>query len=285
MKGSIVAIVTPMKSDGSVDFDSLKKLFLFHEEARTDGIVLIGTTGEAGTLSISEREKIFKFASDNTSIPLMAGVGSSSTSDSLKFIDLALNCGINKCLAVTPYYNKPSQHGLIAHYKKLASSGALIYLYNVPGRTGVDLQPESVNKLLDENNIVGIKEAINTTERMKKLSKLLKKRKDFYLLSGDDPTFAKFGKYGAVGIISVAANVVPEVIKQISDSIQEKNFEKANSISEKYEKLFNVLLVNSPGPSKYLLAKIKRVENNLRLPLVRISEKLEKEIDEIYSNT
>ena len=285
MKGSIVAIVTPMKSDYSVDFHSLKKLFLFHEEAKTDGIVLIGTTGEAGTLSISEREGIYKFACDNTAIPLMAGVGSSSTSDSLKFIDLALNCGIEKCLAVTPYYNKPSQEGLIEHFKKLASSDALIYLYNVPGRTGVDLQPESVDELLGENNIVGIKEAINTHERMEKLSKLLKKRKDFYLLSGDDPSFVEFGKYGAVGIISVAANIVPEVIKQISDLIQEKNFEEAALISKKYEKLFNILLENSPGPSKYLLAKIKMLENNLRLPLVKISEKLGKEIDEIYSNT
>ena len=113
----------------------------------------------------------------------------------------------------------------------------------------------------------------------------LEKRKDFYLLSGDDPSFVEFGKYGAVGIISVAANIVPEVIKQISDLIQEKNFEEAALISKKYEKLFNILLENSPGPSKYLLAKIKMLENNLRLPLVRIPEKLEKEIDETYSNT
>ena len=105
------------------------------------------------------------------------------------------------------------------------------------------------------------------------------------MLSGDDPSFVEFGKYGAVGIISVAANIVPEVIKQISDLIQEKNFEEAALISKKYEKLFNILLENSPGPSKYLLAKIKMLENNLRLPLVKISEKLGKEIDEIYSNT
>ena len=169
MKGSLVAIVTPMHDDGAVDYESFKKLIQFHEEQGTDGIVLVGTTGESATLSSIERGKIFSFARNATSLPLMAGVGSSSTKDATSLIDIALKNGIDDCLAVTPYYNRPSQKGLFLHYKELAKTGAQIFLYNVPGRTGVDLLPSTVNQLMDIENIVGLKEAVATNERFDEL--------------------------------------------------------------------------------------------------------------------
>ena len=158
-----------MNQDGTIDFDSFIKLIKFHEDSQTDGIVLVGTTGESATLSKTEREEIFKFAKITTNIPLMAGIGSSSTSEACELADIALKNDIKECLAVTPYYNKPSQKGLSLHYEELSKTGANIILYNVPGRTGVDLLPSTVLKLTENENITGIKEAINTESRFKDL--------------------------------------------------------------------------------------------------------------------
>ena len=217
MKGSIAAIVTPMKSNGDVDFDSFKNLLLFHEESGTDGLVLVGTTGESATLKKEERNEIFSFCSNETTLPLMAGVGSSSTLESIELIELALNHNIKDCLAVTPYYNKPSQKGLELHFNALCETEAKITLYNVPGRTGVDLLPNTTSKLAENKNITGIKEAVNTSERFMELKKVKQNRTDFILLSGDDPTFVDFMKYEGDGIISVAANVIPKEMKYLSD--------------------------------------------------------------------
>ena len=148
MKGSIVAIVTPMLKNGDIDFASLENLLDFHADAGTDGIVLVGTTGESATLNKKERAEIFAFANSNTDIPLIAGVGSSSTTEAVELVECSLKNGIKKCLAVTPYYNKPSQKGLELHYIELSKIGAEIILYNVPGRTGVDLLPSTVEKLI-----------------------------------------------------------------------------------------------------------------------------------------
>ena len=188
MKGSIVAIVTPMLKNGDIDFASFKNLLSFHADAGTDGIVLVGTTGESATLNKKERAEIFSFANSNTNIPLMAGVGSSSTAEAIELVECSLKNGIKKCLAVTPYYNKPSQKGLELHYTELSQVGAEIILYNVPGRTGVDLLPTTIEKLIEIKTISGIKEAVNTEERFLALSKIKDKRQDFQLYSGDDPS-------------------------------------------------------------------------------------------------
>ena len=153
MKGSIVAIVTPMLKNGDIDFASFKNLLSFHANAGTDGIVLVGTTGESATLNKKERAEIFSFANSNTDIPLMAGVGSSSTAEAIELVECSLKNGIKKCLAVTPYYNKPSQKGLELHYIELSKVGAEIILYNVPGRTGVDLLPITIEKLIEIKTI------------------------------------------------------------------------------------------------------------------------------------
>jgi|TARA_B100001540_G_scaffold209727_1_gene184718 4-hydroxy-tetrahydrodipicolinate synthase len=284
LKGSIVAIVTPMNQDETIDFDSFIKLIKFHEDSRTDGIVLVGTTGESATLSKTEREEIFKFAKSATNIPLIAGIGSSSTSEACELADIALKNDIRDCLAVTPYYNKPSQKGLSLHYEELSKTGANVILYNVPGRTGVDLLPSTVLKLTENQNITGIKEAVNTESRFKDLLAVKAMRPDFLLLSGDDPTFVSFMKSGADGIISVAANVMPKQIKKLSDLCFSKKFEEAEAINKKYLNLYELLFTEaSPSPCKFLLEKMLLLENNLRLPLHPLSEEFKEEIYEAFN--
>ena len=283
MKGSIVAIVTPMNNKGAIDFDSFATLIKFHEDSNTDGIVLVGTTGESATLNKTEREEIFQFAKNTTNIPLMAGIGSSSTSEACELADIALKNNIKDCLAVTPYYNKPSQKGLSLHYEELSKTGANITLYNVPGRTGVDLMPKTVLDLIEIENITGIKEAVNNADRFKELLKVKAMRPDFMLLSGDDPTFVSFMKEGADGIISVAANVIPKQIKELTDLCFSEEFEEAERINTKYLNLYKLLFTEaSPSPCKFLLEKMSLLENNLRLPLHPLSEEFKEEIYEAF---
>ncbi len=283
MKGSIVAIVTPMNNKGAIDFDSFATLIKFHEDSNTDGIVLVGTTGESATLNKTEREEIFQFAKNTTNIPLMAGIGSSSTSVACELADIALKNNIKDCLAVTPYYNKPSQKGLSLHYEELSKTGANITLYNVPGRTGVDLMPKTVLDLIEIENITGIKEAVNNADRFKELLKVKAMRPDFMLLSGDDPTFVSFMKEGADGIISVAANVIPKQIKELTNLCFSEEFEEAERINTKYLNLYKLLFTEaSPSPCKFLLEKMSLLENNLRLPLHPLSEEFKEEIYEAF---
>jgi len=283
LKGSIVAIVTPMNQDGTIDFDSFIKLIKFHESSGTDGIVLVGTTGESATLSKTEREEIFKFAKNATNIPLMAGIGSSSTSEACELADLALRNDITECLAVTPYYNRPSQKGLFLHYEELCKTEANITLYNVPGRTGVDLLPSTVLQLIEKDNITGIKEAVNTKNRFKDLFDIKAIRPGFFLFSGDDPTFVSFMKSGADGVISVAANVIPEQIKKLSDLCFSKEFEKAETLNKKYLDLYELLFIEaSPTPCKFLLEKMLLLENNLRLPLHPLSQEFKEKVYEAF---
>tara|TARA_Y100001935_G_C17310864_1_gene516056 strand:- start:7928 stop:8788 length:861 start_codon:yes stop_codon:yes gene_type:complete len=283
LKGSIVAIVTPMNNKGAIDFDSFATLIKFHEDSNTDGIVLVGTTGESATLNKTEREEIFQFAKNTTNIPLMAGIGSSSTSVACELADIALKNNIKDCLAVTPYYNRPSQKGLSLHYEELSKTGANITLYNVPGRTGVDLMPKTVLDLIEIENITGIKEAVNNADRFKELLKVKAMRPDFMLLSGDDPTFVSFMKEGADGIISVAANVIPKQIKELTDLCFSEEFEEAERINTKYLNLYKLLFTEaSPSPCKFLLEKMSLLENNLRLPLHPLSEEFKEEIYEAF---
>ena len=285
MKGSIVAIVTPMLKNGNIDFVAFKKLLGFHADASTDGIVLVGTTGESATLNKSERAEIFAFANSETDIPLMAGVGSSATADAIELIECALENNIDECLAVTPYYNKPSQIGLELHYKELSKVGANITLYNVPGRTGVDLLPVTIENLLEIEKITGIKEAVDNKQRFLELEKLKDKRHDFKLYSGDDPSFVKFMKFKGDGVISVAANIMPKEIKELSDICLAGDFSKAEKIIKNYQEIFKLLFIEaSPSPCKYLLEKMSLLENNLRLPLHPLSVEYREKIYEVFKN-
>ena len=285
MKGSIVAIVTPMLKNGDIDFASFKNLLSFHADAGTDGIVLVGTTGESATLNKKERAEIFSFANSNTNIPLMAGVGSSSTAEAIELVECSLKNGIKKCLAVTPYYNKPSQKGLELHYTELSKVGAEIILYNVPGRTGVDLIPTTIEKLIEIKTIAGIKEAVNTEERFLALSNIKDKRQDFQLYSGDDPSYVKFMKFKGDGVISVAANVMPREIKELSNLCLAGNFIEAEKTIKNYQEIFKLLFIeSSPSPCKFILEKLSLLENNLRLPLHPLSEEYREKIYEAFKN-
>ena len=285
MKGSIVAIVTPMLKNGNIDFVAFEKLLGFHADASTDGIVLVGTTGESATLNKSERAEIFAFANSKTDIPLIAGVGSSATAHAIQLIECALENNIGECLAVTPYYNKPSQIGLELHYKELSKVGANITLYNVPGRTGVDLLPVTIENLLEIEKITGIKEAVDNKHRFLELEKLKDKRHDFKLYSGDDPSFVKFMKFKGDGVISVAANIMPKEIKELSDICLDGDFSKAEKIIKNYQEIFKLLFIEaSPSPCKYLLEKMSLLENNLRLPLHPLSVEYREKIYEVFKN-
>ena len=285
MKGSLVAIVSPMKASGEIDFNSFKKLLSFHENEKTNGIVLVGTTGESATLNKHERGEIFSFAKAESQLPLIAGVGSSATKDAIELIEIAQNNGIEDCLAVTPYYNKPSQKGLLLHFQELSKTSANIILYNVPGRTGVDLCPSTTKQLSEISNITGIKEAVDSTERFEALKKIKSSRNNFLLYSGDDPTFVEFMKYGGDGVISVAANVMPKRMRELSDLCFQGCFDEAEQINKNYLDFFKLLFTEaSPSPCKYLLEKMSLLENNLRLPLHPLSEEYREKIYETFKN-
>jgi 4-hydroxy-tetrahydrodipicolinate synthase len=274
-----------MKASGEIDFNSFKKLLSFHENEKTNGIVLVGTTGESATLNKHERGEIFSFAKAESQLPLIAGVGSSATKDAIELIEIAQNNGIEDCLAVTPYYNKPSQKGLLLHFQELSKTSANIILYNVPGRTGVDLCPSTTKQLSEISNITGIKEAVDSTERFEALKKIKSSRNDFLLYSGDDPTFVEFMKYGGDGVISVAANVMPKQMRELSDLCFQGCFDEAEQINKNYLDFFKLLFTEaSPSPCKYLLEKMSLLENNLRLPLHPLSEEYREKIYETFKN-
>ncbi len=274
-----------MLKNGGIDFLSFEKLLDFHSNAGTDGIVLVGTTGESATLTKNERAEIFGFARSETNIPLMAGVGSSSTTEAIALVESALENDIKDCLAVTPYYNKPSQKGLELHYKELSKVGANIILYNVPGRTGVDLLPSTIEKLIDIKTVTGIKEAVDSQDRFLALSKIKEKRHDFKLYSGDDPSYVEFMKFNGDGVISVAANIIPKEMKELSDLCLAGNFFEAEKVIKNYKEIFKLLFIEaSPSPCKYLLEKLSLLENNLRLPLHPLSVEYREKIYEVFKN-
>ena len=248
LQGSFVAIVTPFKKNGEVDYVALENLIDWHIDAGTNGIVSVGTTGESATLSIYEHidviEHTVKYV--NKKLPVIAGTGANSTQEA---IDLSLEAklkGADYTLLVTPYYNKPNQNGLIAHYKKIADTVEMGHiLYNVPSRTACDLMPKTVDILSSHENIVAIKEAVDDMKRIKELVAISKKHENFSVLSGDDPTFANALSNGAHGVISVAANVIPKDISKICYELLNNNEDIGISLNNKYKNLYDLLFLES----------------------------------------
>ena len=275
-QGSIVALVTPMDSHGEVDFENLKKLVEFHINAGTDAIVSVGTTGESATLSIDENVKAIlktvEFAADR--IPVIAGTGANATSEAITMTKLLNNSGISGCLSVVPYYNKPTQEGMYQHFKAIAECTDIPQiLYNVPGRTGSDLQPETVGRLAKIKNIVGIKEATGDISRVQKIKQLA--GDDFIVLSGDDATSLEAMKLGAEGVISVTNNVAPADMAQMCHLAREGKFEEAEKINQRLMPLHkNLFIESNPIPVKWACYKLGLIqEPTLRLPLTVLSEK------------
>ncbi|CDU02429.1 dihydrodipicolinate synthase [Vibrio coralliirubri] len=273
--GSIVALVTPFNTDGEVDFDSLKKLVDHHVAAGSDGLVAVGTTGESSTLTIEEHvkvvNKIVEFADGR--IPVIAGTGANATHESVLFSRLLNGSGIAGCLSVTPYYNKPTQEGLYQHYKAIAEvSDVPQILYNVPGRTAVDLLPETVARLAEIENIVALKDATGDLDRIAIHRELC--GEDFILLSGDDLTGLEFVKRGGDGVISVTNNVAAADMATMFKLAKEGKFEEAEAINERLMPLHKNLFVESnPIPVKWAVHKMGLIaEGGLRLPLTELSE-------------
>ena len=282
LQGSLVALVTPLLKNGDVDYESLSSLLDWHIANATDGIVSVGTTGESATLNVKEHIEVIDYSVKyvQNRIPVIAGTGANSTGEAIELSLEAKLKGADYVLLVTPYYNKPNQKGLLAHYEKIANNVDIKQiLYNVPSRTACDLKPETVSVLSEHKNIVGLKEAVDDIERIKELVKISNNSSDFAILSGDDPTFMNALIEGAHGVISVAANVVPKSISQICKLIREDNIEEAKKLNEFNNNIYRLLFVESnPIPVKWMLTKMGMIENSIRLPLIELDETYHDEI-------
>ncbi|MCG3725364.1 4-hydroxy-tetrahydrodipicolinate synthase [Vibrio cincinnatiensis] len=273
--GSMVALITPFHQDGEVDYSSLKKLVDYHIAAGTDAIVSVGTTGESATLSVEEHvkvvEKTVEFADGR--IPIIAGTGANATHESITFSRLLHNTGIKGFLSVTPYYNKPTQEGLFQHYKAISQETDVpVILYNVPGRTAVDLRPETVARLAELKNIVALKDATGDLSRVALHRELC--GNDFILLSGDDATGLEFVKLGGQGVISVTNNVAAADMAKMMKLALAGKFEEAEVINQRLMPLHKDLFVeSSPIPVKWAAHKLGLIaDGHLRLPLTELSE-------------
>ncbi len=271
MQGSIVALITPMTEAGEIDWAALENLVDWHLEQGTDGIVVAGSTGEGATLTEMERSELVRRVADQVQkqIPVIAGTGTNSTESTCELTADAKSFGADAALIVAPYYNKPTQEGLIAHYREAAKQGIPVILYNHPGRTGIDIQIETVLQLAADPNIVAIKEA-SSLERIQAL--LPKLPKDFKVYSGDDPTAVASVAAGGAGVISVVANIVPALMKKLMASALSGNPD--TDLDQKLQALYDAMVLETnPIPVKWTLADMGKIKNGIRLPLLPLSER------------
>ena len=285
-KGSIVAIVTPFKN-GKIDETSLRNLVNWHIDEGTHGIVPVGTTGESPTLDHSEHREVVEIVIDqvNNRVPVIAGAGSNSTSEAISLLMHAESVGADAALIVTPYYNKPTQEGLYEHFKAInrASMGIPIIIYNIPPRSIVDMSIEVMGQLSNLENIIGVKDATSDLSRVEKQKKQCKD--GFLQFSGEDITAFEFMKNGGNGCISVTANVLPKLCSDFQNLCIEGNYDEALKIHKKLEPMHNALFIEtSPSPVKYVLSKIGRIEDELRLPLVSIRQETKEILDKVISD-
>lgn len=274
-KGSIVALVTPMQADGTIDKKSLHELIEWHIESKTDGIVIVGTTGEAATLTEEEQYDIIStvVTQVNRRIPVIAGTGTNSTQHTIQLTRNAKKAGADAVLIVTPYYNKPTQNGLFAHYQAIAEKVFLpIILYNVPGRTACDMLPETVQRLSKIDNIIGIKEATGNIERVVEITNRCGKQ--FAIYSGDDATALDALFHGAKGVISVTANVAPRQMHELCTAALSGNNLLAETINAELMPLHKKLFLESnPIPTKWVLNQMGLIPDGIRLPLSPLDPK------------
>ena len=285
-KGSIVAIVTPFKN-GKIDETSLRNLVNWHIDEGTHGIVPVGTTGESPTLDHSEHREVVEIVIDqvNNRVPVIAGAGSNSTSEAISLLMHAESVGADAALIVTPYYNKPTQEGLYEHFKAInrASMGIPIIIYNIPPRSIVDMSVEVMGKLSNLENIIGVKDATSDLSRVEKQKKQCKD--GFLQFSGEDITAFEFMKNGGNGCISVTANVLPKLCSDFQNLCIKGNYDEALKIHKKLEPMHNALFIEtSPSPVKYVLSKMGRIEDELRLPLVSIRQETKEILDKVISD-
>ena len=276
IKGSIVAIVTPMFPDGAVDWDSLSALIEWHISEGTDGIVAVGTTGESATLDVEEHTEVIRRAVKlaKKRIPVIAGTGANSTTEAIELTKAGKAAGADAALMVTPYYNKPPQEGLYRHFKAVADAVDIpIILYNVPGRTGCDMLPATVARLAKLKNIIGLKEAKGELSRIKELMEI-GLPSTFAVYSGDDLTARDSILMGCQGDISVTANVVPKLMHQLCKAALAGDKDKAQKIDARLIGLHRTLFLDpNPIPAKWALNQMGKIPAGIRLPLVALDAK------------
>ncbi len=274
LQGSMVAIATPMFDDGSLDLDALRKLIDFHVDAGSDGIVIVGTSGESPTVTFDEHYQLIKTAVDhvNGRVPVVAGTGANSTREAIELTEQAKKFGADACLLVTPYYNKPTQTGLYEHFAAVAKAVDIPQiLYNVPGRTGCDLSNDTALRLAEIDNIVGIKDATGSVERGTDL--IIRAPEGFGIYSGDDATGLALMLLGGHGVISVTANVVPKLMHEMCVAARSGQVAEACRINAKLFGLHQQLFVEpNPVPVKWVLREMGLIQSGIRLPLVACSE-------------
>ncbi len=273
LQGSLVAIVTPMFDDGSLDLDALRKLIDWHVDAGTDGIVIVGTTGESPTVDLNEHRLLIKTTVEHVAgrVAVIAGTGANSTREAIELTQNAKDLGADACLLVAPYYNKPTQEGLYQHYAAVAAAVDIAQiLYNVPGRTACDISNDTVIRLSAIENIVGIKDATGGIERGTDL--LLRVPDNFAVYSGDDATGMALMLLGAHGVISVTANVAPALMQQMCVAAMAGDVKKACEINAKLFALHQKLFVEAnPIPAKWVLQQMGLIKTGIRLPMINLS--------------
>ncbi|MGK0249494.1 MAG: 4-hydroxy-tetrahydrodipicolinate synthase [Oleispira sp.] len=273
--GSIVALATPMHDNGDIDWENLDRLVEFHIKEGTDGIVAVGTTGESATLNTKEHcavmERVIKTVAGR--IPVIAGTGANSTSEAIELTQEAKNLGADACLLVTPYYNKPTQEGLFLHHQAIAKAVDLgQILYNVPGRTGVDMLPETIARIAEIDQVIGVKEATGDLVRAKQVIDLV--GNDIAVYSGDDDTAHNLILLGGHGNISVTANVLPKMMAELCRLSLAGKSEEADALNTKLMVMHAVMFLESnPIPVKWALHQMGRMTAGIRLPLTPLAEK------------
>jgi 4-hydroxy-tetrahydrodipicolinate synthase len=280
--GSLVAIVTPMHEDGRLDVGTFKKLIDWHVAEGTDGIVVVGTTGESPTVDFDEHKELIRVAVQHSRgrIPIIAGTGGNSTAEAIELTASAKENGATACLSVVPYYNKPTQEGLYRHFRKIAETVDLpMIVYNVPGRTVADLQNDTVLRLSQVPGIIGIKDATANIERGSDL--IRRAPRNFAIYSGEDATALALILLGGHGVISVTANVAPKLMHQMCAAALVGDVKKSRELNLKLLPLHQRLFVEAnPIPVKWALAEMGMIEHGLRLPLSPLSEKFHQAVRE-----
>lgn len=268
-----MALVTPMEASGDVDWEALDRLIAWHLEDGTHGIVPMGTTGESATLNVDEHLAVIKRTVEVVAgqVPVIAGTGANSTSEAIHQTQAAQKFGADACLLVTPYYNRPTQPGLVAHYQAISAAcdGPLV-LYNVPARTGCDMAAETVAQLAPLPNVIGIKEACGDPERITAIRNLVSE--DFIMLSGEDAQTLRMLEQGAMGTISVTANVLPKMMAEFVSAYLDGDIAQATAIDAKLQPMHEILFVeSSPTPTKWALHSMGKIDRGIRLPLLELT--------------
>lgn len=284
-EGSYVALITPFKENGEVDEDKIRELVNYHIENGTSGIVPCGTTGEAPTLTFSEHEKVIKIVVEEVKgrIKVIAGAGSNNTDRAIELTKYAKKLGADAALSTCPYYNKPTQRGLYEHYRKIAEEAKFpIMLYNVPGRTGTNIEAETVARLAEIPEIVAIKEATGSLEQMIKIQDLCGDKIE--ILSGEDHLILPMLSIGAKGVVSVVANIMPREMSELISSFLNREFEKAYNLHTKlYEVSRNMFIEGNPVTVKSAMNILGQIDNDLvRLPLVSAEQKTKDKLTKFF---